>query len=93
MVIFSGVKNPSAITSTKLRQPVATFAQLLNFYKGDVEQFVTFMRHSKEVHKTFYRLPESTFQVAKVSKVLLMMKKGEAEKFRGKLLEVNFRVF
>jgi len=42
------------------------------------------MSHSKEIHKSFYRLPESTFQIAKVSKFLLMMEKGEAEKYRGK---------
>lgn len=77
LALASGAKNPSAITSTKLRKQVATVAQLFNFTEGDVEQLANFMGHSKEVHKTFYRLPENVFQVAKVSKFLLMMEKGE----------------
>lgn len=93
MAIASGAKNPSTITSTKLRKHVATVAQLLNFNEGDVEQLANFMGHSKEVHKTFYRLPESVFQVAKVSKFLLMMEKGNAEQYRGKNLDdININV-
>lgn len=87
LALASGAKNPSAITSTKLRKQVATVAQLLNFTEGDVEQLSNFMGHSKEVHKTFYRLPENVFQVAKVSKFLLMMEKGDAEHYRGKNLD------
>lgn len=71
MAVASGAKNPTALTSTKLRKQVATVAQLLNFNEEDVEQLANFMGHSKDVHKTFYRLPESTFQIAKVSKFYL----------------------
>lgn len=53
--ILSSVKNPDAITSTKLRKQVATFAQLFNFNEGDIEQLTTFMGHLKEIHKSFYR--------------------------------------
>lgn len=67
-----------------MRKQVATVAQLLNFNDGDVEQLANFMGHSKDIHKSFYRLPESTFQIAKVSKFLLMMEKGEADQYRGK---------
>jgi len=84
MANASGAKNPSALTSTKLRKQVATVAQLLNFNDGDVEQLANFMGHSKDIHKSFYRLPENTFQIAKVSKFLLMMEKGEADQYRGK---------
>lgn len=87
MANASGVKNPSALTSTKLRKQVATVAQLLNFNEGDVEQLANFMGHSKDIHKTFYCLPESVFQIAKVSKFLLMMEKGEADQYRGKNLD------
>jgi len=87
LALASGAKNPSAITSTKLRKQVATVAQLLNFAEGDVEQLANFMGHFKDVHKTFYRLPENVFQVAKVSKFLLMMEKGDAEIYRGKNLD------
>jgi len=84
MAIESGAKNPSALTSTKLRKQVAMVVQLLNFNEDDVEQLSNLMGHSKEIHKSFYRLPDSVFQIAKVSKFLLMMEKGEADQYRGK---------
>jgi len=56
----------------------------LNFNEGDEEQLSNFMGHSKEIHKSFYRLPDSVFQIAKISKFLLMMEKGEADQYRGK---------
>lgn len=82
-----GAKNPENLTSTRLRKQVATVAQLLNLSESDIEQLATFMGHSKEVHKQFYRLSESTFQVAKVSKLLLMMEKGQGQEYRGKSLD------
>lgn len=87
LAVSSGAKFPKTITSTKLRKQVATVAQLLNLSEGDVEQLATFMGHSRDVHKTFYRLPENVFQVAKVSKFLLMMEKGDADQYRGKNLD------
>jgi len=82
-----GAKNPENITSTRLRKQVATVAQLLNLSEGDIEQLSTFLGHSKEVHKSFYRLSESAFQVAKVSKLLLMMEKGQGHEYRRKNLD------
>lgn len=82
-----GAKNPENLTSTRLRKQVATVAQLLNLSENDIEQLATFMGHSKEVHKQFYRLSESTFQVTKVSKLLLMMEKGQGQEYRGKSLD------
>jgi len=82
-----GAKNPENLTSTRLRKQVATVAQLLNLSESDIEQLAAFMGHSKEVHKQFYRLSESTFQVAKVNKLLLMMEKGQGQEYRGKSLD------
>lgn len=82
-----GAKNPENLTSTRLWKQVATVAQLLNLSESDIEQLATFMGHSKEVHKQLYRLSESTFQVAKVSKLLLMMEKGQGQEYRGKSLD------
>lgn len=45
------------------------------------------MGHSNEVHKTYYHLPKNVFQVAKASKFLLMMEKGDADQYRGKTLD------
>lgn len=51
------------ITSARLRKHVATVTQLLNLSKGDLEQLATFMGHSKDVHKGFYRMSDNAFQV------------------------------
>uniref|UniRef100_A0A8R2BAE1 Uncharacterized protein n=1 Tax=Acyrthosiphon pisum TaxID=7029 RepID=A0A8R2BAE1_ACYPI len=83
----SGAKNPENLTSTKLRKQIATVAQLLNLSENDIEQLANFLGHTKDVHKHFYRLSESTFQVAKISKMLLMMEKGQGHEFRGKNLD------
>lgn len=91
--VDSGAKNPENLTSTKLRKQVATIAQILNLSDGDLEQLSTFLGHSKNVHKQFYRLSESAFQVAKVSKLLLMLENGKGQEFRGKNLdEININV-
>lgn len=91
--INSGVKNPENITSTRLRKQVATIAQLLNLSDCDIEQVSTFLGHSTDVHKQFYRLSESAFQVANVSKLLLMLEKGDGQEFRGKNLnDINIYV-
>ncbi|KAL5238907.1 hypothetical protein ACI65C_006317 [Semiaphis heraclei] len=91
--IDSGAKNPENLTSTKLRKQVATIAQILNLSDGDLEQLSTFLGHSKDVHKQFYRLSESAFQVAKVSKLLLMLENERGQEFRGKNLdEININV-
>lgn len=93
MAIASGAKNTNALTSTKLRKQVATVAQLLNFSEGDVEELANFMGHSIDVQNTFYHLLESTFQVAKVSKFLLMIEKENMEEYRGKSLdEINLNI-
>lgn len=53
-----GAKSPEHLTSTKLRKQVATVAQILNLSDGDIEQLSTFLGHSKDVHKSYYRLSE-----------------------------------
>lgn len=59
----SGAKHPENITSTRLRKHVATVSQLLNLSDGDIEQLATFMGHTKDIHKHFYRLTDNAFQV------------------------------
>ena len=39
-----------------------------------------------KVHRDFYRLHESTIEIAKVSKLLLTVDQGETSKFAGKTL-------
>uniref|UniRef100_A0A087XM20 SET domain-containing protein n=1 Tax=Poecilia formosa TaxID=48698 RepID=A0A087XM20_POEFO len=81
-----GAKQPQNLTSTKLRKHIATVSQLLNLQTHELDQLATFMGHDIEVHREFYRLPEETLQVAKVSRLLFALQ-GGMSKFKGKSLE------
>ncbi|KAK9873740.1 hypothetical protein WA026_002096 [Henosepilachna vigintioctopunctata] len=89
----AGLKNPEAITSTRLRKHLATLSQLFNMTESDIEQLASFMGHTVGVHRGSYRLPNDIFQTAKLSKILLLMEKGDTSKFKGKQIqdiEVDF---
>ena len=86
-VRLAGVKNAAALTSTRLRKHLATMSQVINLSEQDLEQLATFMGHTSDIHKTYYRLPNDVYQMAKVSKLLLLNEKGEASKFKGKTLD------
>ncbi|KAG5899432.1 hypothetical protein JTB14_033623 [Gonioctena quinquepunctata] len=87
----SNLKNPNAITST--RKHLATMSQIFAMTSNDLEQLSTFMGHTSDVHKQAYRLPDDVYQTAKISKLLLLMEKGEASQFKGKTLdEINLNL-
>ncbi|XP_046406622.1 uncharacterized protein LOC124171491 [Ischnura elegans] len=79
--------NPKAITSTRLRKHLATISQIFNMTDNDIEQLATFVGHTAGIHKQSYRLPDDVYQTAKISKILLLMEKGEAADFKGKNLD------
>ena len=79
--VAAGCKFPDRLTSTSLRKHLATMSQVLH---ADQDTLADFMGHDIRVHREFYRLPLSTVQKAKVSKVLVAINKG------SKLSEVNF---
>ena len=82
-----GAKNPEALTSTRLRKQVATLSTLLNLKENEMDQLATFLGHDIRVHREFYRLPESTLQLAKVSKLLISLEKGRLPYLQGKGLD------
>ncbi|XP_056014596.1 uncharacterized protein LOC125676308 isoform X1 [Ostrea edulis] len=77
------LRNPSAINSTKLRKQLATLAQVLNLSETSQDILATFQGHNIKVHREFYRLPESTLQVAKVSKILHSINNGTIDRYKG----------
>ena len=79
-----GAKNPEALTSTRLWKQVATLSTLLNLKEKEMDQLATFLGHNIRVHREFYRLPESTLQLAKVSKLLISLEKEDCLTCRGK---------
>ncbi|XP_022089284.1 uncharacterized protein LOC110978529 [Acanthaster planci] len=85
--VLCRAEQPSTLRSTKLRKHIATMSQLLSLKENELDMLAGYMGHDVRIHREFYRLPENTLQLAKVSKVLIMMEKGETAKFKGKSLD------
>lgn len=66
---------------------MATLAQLFNLSDNEIEQLSTFMGHTPGVHKNSYRLPDDIYKTVKISKLLMLMEKGEAGEHKGKTLD------
>ena len=81
------VKNPLSLTSTRLRKHMATLSKVLNLQETELDQLADFMGHDIRVHRQFYRLPEGTLQLVKISKILMAMEQGRLADFQGKSLE------
>lgn len=82
-----GAQNPELLRSTQLRKHVATLSQVLNLRDHELDQVADFLGHDIRVHREYYRLPEATTQLAKISKLLLAMEKGCLTDLQGKTLE------
>ncbi|XP_026134601.1 uncharacterized protein LOC113112899 isoform X3 [Carassius auratus] len=82
-----GAKSPESLTSTKLRKQTGTLSQVLNLSNTELDQLADFLGHDVRVHRQFYRLPEGTLQLAKISKVLMALDQGRLAEFKGKTLD------
>ncbi|XP_067225443.1 uncharacterized protein [Chanodichthys erythropterus] len=82
-----GIKNPEALSSTRLRKHIATMSKVLNLDENEADQLADFLGHDIRIHRQYYRLPEGTLQLAKMSKVLMAMEKGTLSDFKGKKLD------
>ena len=65
------LKNPKAITSTTLRKYVATMSQVLSLKEHEIGWLAKHLGHDIRTHREYYRLHDSTIELAKVSKLLL----------------------
>ena len=82
-----GAKPPEAISSTKLRKHIATMSKVLNLKDNEMDDLADFLGHDIRVHRQYYRLPEGTLQLAKISKILMALERGELSEFKGKNLD------
>ena len=80
-------KCPKALTSTKLRKHAATLSTVLNLTDTEMDQLANFLGHDIRIHREFYRLPDKTLQLAKISKVLMALEQGSLSDFHGKNLD------
>ncbi|XP_009300147.1 uncharacterized protein isoform X1 [Danio rerio] len=82
-----GAKHPEALSSTKLRKHMATMSKVLNLKENEMDNLADFLGHDIRVHRQYYRLPEGTLQLAKISKVLMAMERGQLSQFKGQNLD------
>lgn len=78
---------PCSVTSTKLRKHIATMSQVINLKKNELDMLASFLGHSIIVHRNYYRLPQDTLEMAKVSKVLMLIESGNIDEIKGKTLD------
>ncbi|XP_077978108.1 uncharacterized protein LOC144433636 [Glandiceps talaboti] len=82
-----GARSPERLTSTNLRKHVATISQFLNLNDTELEILAGFLGHRIGVHREYYRLPQATLQVCKISRLLLSLEQGDQNIFKGKTLD------
>ncbi|XP_071853109.1 uncharacterized protein [Apostichopus japonicus] len=85
--VLCGATNPTFLRSTALRKQIATVSQVLNLKDNELDILAKFLGHDVRVHREFYRLPDSTLQVAKISKLLLSLENGRTSNLAGKSLD------
>ena len=81
------LNNPEAITSTKLQKYIATITQVLSLKDQEIDWLARHLGHDIRTHCEYYRLHESTIELAKVSKLLLAVDGGKARSLKGKSLD------
>ncbi|XP_041472192.1 uncharacterized protein LOC121421512 [Lytechinus variegatus] len=82
-----GAKYPDQLRLTKLRKYIAVSSQIMNLKDNELDILATFMGHDVRTHRAYYRLPDASLQVAKISKVLFSMEKGDLKAMAGKTLD------
>lgn len=66
-----GIEKPEAIQGTKLRKYVATVSQIIALEDNELDWLARHLGHDIKVHREYYRLQDSTLELAKVSKLLM----------------------
>lgn len=78
-----GAENPNYLTSTGLRKQIATMAQFLNLQNNELDSLAKFLGHDINIHREFYRLPQNTIELAKVSKLLFAVNSNNLQAYES----------
>ncbi|XP_067022133.1 uncharacterized protein [Acropora muricata] len=81
------LEKPEAVTSTRLRKYVATVSQILDLQENELDWLARHLGHDISVHREYYRLHESTIELAKVGKILTTVDEGKTGLWAGKSLD------
>ena len=82
-----GLQFPEAVQRNKLRKYIATVFQIVDLRDNELEWLSRHLGHDINVHRKYYRLQEHTLELAKISKLLLAVDNGSADKWAGKTLD------
>ena len=85
--VAAGIPHAERMTSTKLRKYMATVSQIFELSEGEVDWLARHLTHDIRVHREFYRLHDSSVELAKVSKLLLAVESGRPGEWKGKGLD------
>lgn len=72
-MIKAQLKNPTLLNSTKLHKYVATVSQIFSVNKLDLDLLACHLGLDIRAHYEYYRLLDSTAELAKVSKLLMVV--------------------
>ena len=71
--------NPVKITSTKLRKYIPTISQPLSLEERDIDWVVKHLGHDLHVHRDFYMIHKSITEIAKMSKLPLVVDQSDQD--------------
>ncbi|KAK2814284.1 hypothetical protein Q5P01_000647 [Channa striata] len=66
---------------------MATMSKVLHLKDNEMDDLADFLGHYTRVHRQYYRLPEGTLQLARISKVLLALEQELLHEFKGRNLD------
>lgn len=78
------LEQPELVKSTNLRKYVTTVSQLVDMNESEMGWLANHLGHDIHVRKEFYRLPQTTLELAVVGNLLLAVDEGRAHQFKGK---------
>jgi hypothetical protein len=78
------LQKPELVKTTNMRKYVATVSQLVDMNESEMGWLANHMGHDIHVHKEFYRLPQTTIEMAIVGNLLMAVDEGRAHLFKGK---------
>ncbi len=82
-----GAKTPSDVILHQTEEAHGHMSKVLNLKDNEMDDLADFLGHDIRVHRQYYRLPEGTLQLAKISKILMAMERGQMSEFKGKNLD------
>ena len=80
------LKQGHLVTSTNMRKYVATISQLVDMNETEMGWLAKHLGHDLQIHKDFYRMQDSTLEMAVVGNLLMAIDEGRAHKFKGRNL-------